>query len=305
MMTVSQGAHLVLDASFLPGNTALMVPQTDDGRVLFAIPWHGRVLVGTTDTPVKEPALEPTALREEIDFLLEHAGRYLAKQPTQNDIRSVFAGLRPLAKGGGKTSSIARDHVLAVSPSGLVTITGGKWTTYRKMAEDTVNKAIEVGRLESRPCQTMELALHGAGGGGRRSEDGSQKSEVSNQQTEGVSSTASPGEWDLSVYGADASAVQSLARERMEWNERLHPKLPYRVAEVVWTVRQEMARTVEDVLARRLRALTLDACAAAECAPKVAALLSAELGRDADWQARQVKSFADLAATHLPRGTPH
>jgi len=298
MMTVSQGAHLVLDHSFLPGGTALMVPQTDDGRVLFAIPWHGRVLVGTTDTPVQEPSLEPVAMRAEIDFLLEHAGRYLARQPTQNDIRSIFAGLRPLAKGGGKTSSIARDHVLAVSSSGLVTITGGKWTTYRKMAEDTVNKAIEVGRLESRPCQTMELALHGAGNGSRKSEVRGQKLEVRNQQPDG-----STGEWDLSVYGADAAAVQSLARERMEGNERLHPMLPYRAAEVVWAVRQEMACTVEDVLARRLRALALDARAALECAPRVAAMMARELARDSGWQTREVERFKQLAAAHSPPGT--
>lgn len=284
LMTVSQGAHLVLDRDFLPGDCALMVPKTDDGRILFAIPWHGRVLVGTTDVPMPGgPVLEPRPLREEVEFLLEHARRYLSKDPVESDIRSTFAGLRPLAKASSArhTSRAARDHVIEVSPAGLLTITGGKWTTCRRMAEDAVDKAIHVGGLEARPCGTMELRLHGA-----NEEDGRPQ--------------AGGGGPGLGVYGADGNAVQSLATERAEWGQRLHARLPYLAAEVVWAARHEMARTVEDVLARRLRALALDAPAAVESAPRVARLLADELQRDAAWQARQVEQFHELARGYLP-----
>jgi glycerol-3-phosphate dehydrogenase len=284
MMTVSQGAHIVLDRSFLPGDTALMVPRTDDGRILFAIPWQGRVLVGTTDMPVNAPESDPRPLAEEIAFLAGHAARYLTKDPVEADILSAWAGLRPLASsGGGDTSKISRNHVLHVSPSGLVTITGGKWTTYRQMAEDTVDRAIAVAGLERRACRTRELPLHGAEQGVVRD------------------SWCVNGADPLAAYGSDRPAVQQLAEERKEWSEHLHPRLPYLAAEVVWAARHEMARTVEDVLSRRLRMLALDARAAQEAAPRVASLLATELGRDGSWQAEQVRRFTEMADACLPR----
>ncbi|HXG46576.1 MAG TPA: FAD-dependent oxidoreductase [Methylomirabilota bacterium] len=277
IVSPSQGVHLVLDPSFLPGDTAIMVPKTDDGRVLFAIPWHGRALIGTTDTPVAAAQLEPRPLAEEIEFLLTHAARYLTRDPTRADVLSTFAGLRPLRKmeGTSDTASMPRDHSVLVSKSGLVTVVGGKWTTYRKMAEDAVNQAVCVAGLDERPCATESLRLHGA--------------------PETTSGPVRAGDWN--VYGTEAPAIAALAAGgNGDWSKRLHPALPYREAEVVWAVREEMARTVEDVLARRTRALLLDARASAEAAPRVAALMAAELGRDATWRESQVNQFRELAA---------
>lgn len=271
MLSPSQGVHIVLDKSFLPGDHAIMIPKTDDGRVLFAVPWHGRVVVGTTDTPVDHTTLEPRALHEEVEFLLEHAARYLSKDPTIDDVLSIYAGLRPLVKhgAGGSTASLSREHTLVVSESGLITITGGKWTTYRNMAEDTVDKAIEVGQLPPAPCVTKTLRLHGY--------------------------QEQPEEDPFGVYGSDAIALKVLLGSQRGWHEKLHPNLPYRVGEVIWAARHELARTVEDVLARRTRALLLDAYAAEEVAPKVAELLAEELGYDEAWQRAQVEEFTNLA----------
>jgi glycerol-3-phosphate dehydrogenase len=276
LVAPSQGVHLVLDKAFHPGDSALMVPHTDDGRVLFAVPWHDRVVVGTTDTPVPEPSLEPRALDEEVEFILKHAARYLTKDPRREDVLSVFAGLRPLVKPADArgTAAISRDHHLMVSPSGLVTITGGKWTTYRKMGEDTVNQAAFVGGLEERESRTKTLPIHGSRPG---------------------TDARDP----LSVYGADAEGVRALVREQPALGGKLHPRLPHVAAEVVWAARHEMARTVEDVLARRTRALLLDARAAIEAAPPVAELLGGELGRDAVWRATQVREFTTLAKGYL------
>lgn len=275
LLAPSQGVHLVLDHSFLPGDSAIMIPRTEDGRVLFAVPWWGRVIVGTTDTPRNEIPLEPRPLEEEIDFLLRHAARYLSKDPSPEDVLSVFAGLRPLVKAGdgATTAALSRDHTLLVSPSGLITITGGKWTTYRHMAEDTVDRAIEVAGLSARPSTTETLKLHGW--------------------------APEPVEGHLAVYGSDLPALNSVLAEQPGWDERLHPNLPYYVGEVVWAARCELARTVEDVLARRTRALLLDAAASEEVAPKVAALLADELGFDADWQAAQVEQYRALARGYL------
>ncbi|HUF14091.1 MAG TPA: glycerol-3-phosphate dehydrogenase/oxidase [Longimicrobiales bacterium] len=272
----SQGIHIVLDPSFHPGESAIMVPHTDDGRVLFAVPWHGRVIVGTTDTAVEHAELEPRALDEEVDFLLSHAARYLAHDPTRADVLSVFAGLRPLVKPADsrETASIARDHTLLTSASGLVTITGGKWTTYRKMAQDTVDQAIVVGGLEPRACETDTLALHGYIG------------------------EAPSSRHPRSMYGSDEAALDSLEHERPELAAPLHEKLPYRLSEVVWAVRHEMARTLEDVLSRRTRSLLLDARAAAQAAPAVVALMATELGRDEAWQRAQLAAFERLAAAY-------
>lgn len=269
----SQGVHVVVDKSFLPGEDALMIPSTDDGRVLFAVPWHGRVVLGTTDTPLRDISAEPRALAAEIEFILRTAGRYLARPPRRADVRSVFAGLRPLAApqdGSDQTKEISRSHKILVSDAGLLTITGGKWTTYRRMGQDAVDRAIQLGQLPQRPSQTTRLPIHGA------------------QPTTDFSN-------HLHVYGRDLPALQALMRQQPELAELLVPEAEFVRAEVVWAARYELARTVEDVLARRVRLLFLDAAAALRAAPTVAALLAAELGHDAAWQQAQVTAFAELA----------
>jgi glycerol-3-phosphate dehydrogenase len=278
MIAPSQGIHLVFDGSFLRGKTAVMVPHTSDGRVLFAIPWHGHTLVGTTDTPIEQPTYEPRPLEQEIEFVLATAAEYLSHQPTRNDVLSVFVGIRPLVKAGGsdggKTSALSRDHTIHIDPSGLLTVAGGKWTTYRHMAEDAVNHAITLGRLPDNRCVTQNLRIHG--------------------YTEDAA-----GFGDLAVYGSDAEQLRSLARERPELAKTLHPDLPYIAAEVVWAARFEMARKLEDVLARRTRALFLNARAAIAMAPAVAALLAGELGKDAAWIDAEIRAFHELAAQYV------
>jgi glycerol-3-phosphate dehydrogenase len=275
IITPSQGVHLVLDKEFLPGVTAIMVPQTADGRVLFAVPWHDKVIVGTTDTPVGEPSLEPVAQEEEIDFILNHAAKYLTKVPRRSDVRSVFAGLRPLVSPGSNqdTASIARDHFLVVSRSGLVTITGGKWTTYRKMAEEAIDHALLVAGLDERPCVTKNLRIH---------------SWLKNIDA------ADP----FHVYGSDGLFIRRLMEKDPGLSRKLHASLPYVCAEVVWAVREEMARTVEDVLARRTRALLLDARASIEAAPAVAVLMAEELGYSEQWRKEQVVAYTELARAY-------
>jgi glycerol-3-phosphate dehydrogenase len=269
LVVTSQGIHLVFDRSFLKGDTALMVPRTNDGRVLFVIPWHDHAVAGTTDTPIDAPSLEPRPLDEEIEFILETASRYFTRPPTRADVLAVYVGLRPLVKGDGKTSALSRDHVIHVDPSGLLTITGGKWTTYRHMAEDCVDHAITLGRLPDEPCATRNLHIHGY-----------------------LKDTSSLGALD--VYGSDAAQIRALSADK-KLAAQLHPALPYIAAEVIWAAREEMARTVEDVLARRTRALFLNAGAAIAMAPAVAGLLAAELGHDAAWAEAQVAAFRDLA----------
>jgi glycerol-3-phosphate dehydrogenase len=274
----SQGVHLVLPRDFLPGESAIMVPRTDDGRVLFAIPWLDRVLIGTTDTPVEAATLEPVALDEEVDFLLEHAGRYLDRDPRREDVLSVFAGLRPLVGADDErssTASLSRDHTLLIADSGLVTITGGKWTTYRKMAEDTVDQAATLAGLEDRPCVTRKLHLHGY-----------------------HAQAARFGE--LEHYGSDAPDIRELIGQDPGLAEPLSEAFEIRAGEVVWAARHEMARTVEDFLARRTRALLLDARAAMAAAPRVAALMAAELGLDRAWEEEQAAAFTDTAGKYLP-----
>ncbi|RAK63908.1 glycerol-3-phosphate dehydrogenase/oxidase [Hymenobacter edaphi] len=271
----SQGVHIVVDRRFLPGDDALMIPSTDDGRVLFAVPWHGRVVLGTTDTPLDAASPEPRALDEEIDFILRTAGRYLAHPPRRSDALSVFAGLRPLAapqNGQNQTKEISRSHKILVSAAGLITITGGKWTTYRRMGEDTIDEAIRRGKLPPQPSRTASLAIHGA----RPTPETDRGSH-------------------LYVYGNDLPALQLLMQEQPELRQRLVPEAEFVRAEVVWAARHELARTVEDVLARRVRLLFLDAAAAGRAAPAVAALLAAELGHDEAWQRTQVAAFTELA----------
>ena len=274
LMVTSQGVHLVFDRSFLKGDTALMVPRTSDGRVLFVIPWHGHTVAGTTDTPLDAPVLEPRALDEEIEFILETAARYLSRPPRREDVLAVYVGLRPLVKGEGKTSTLSRDHVIHVDSSGLLTITGGKWTTYRHMAEDCVDHAITLARLRDEPCVTRALHIHG--------------------YVDGLDAPLFDDE-PLAVYGADAAAIRELAAADPALAAQLDPDLPYIAAEIVWAARFEMARTVEDALARRTRALFLNAGAATAMAEPAARLLARELNRDDAWAAAQVSEFRALA----------
>lgn len=281
MVALSQGVHLVLDRRFQPSDTAIMVPQTDDGRVLFVIPWHERCLIGTTDTPVPRADLEPRPLAADVQFILRNAARYLRHRPAEKDVLSVFAGLRPLVQptnGSVATKSMSREHVVVISRAGLVTIVGGKWTTYRKMAEDTVNDAVAVAGLPERPCVTETLRLHGC---------------------MARTDPALPAAGHLRMYGSDVAEVMQFLDEDPARRAPLHPRLPYLCGQVQWAVRYEMARTLEDVLARRTRCLLLDARASIEAAPRVAALIAAELGRDQDWIDAQVRDYTALAEGYL------
>jgi glycerol-3-phosphate dehydrogenase len=272
LIAPSQGIHLVFDRSFLPGNSAIMVPHTSDGRVMFAIPWHEHTLVGTTDTPIVTPTLEPVPMESEIEFILATAAKYLYKAPRREDVLSAFAGIRPLVRVGNtrNTASLSRDHTIHIDRSGLLTITGGKWTTYRRMAEDCVNQAATLARLPEKPCVTAHLNIHGF----HRHAD-----------------KFGP----LAVYGADAPGVEDLIRADESLGHVLHQALPYCGAEVIWATRFEMARTVEDFLARRTRALFLNARAASQVAPRVAQLMAKELGAGSSWKTNQIAVFQALA----------
>lgn len=276
LLSVSQGSHFVLPQSWLPGGKAMMIPKTSDGRVLFAIPWHGATVVGTTDEAVEHASAEPRSMASERTFLLEHIAKYLGRRPGQGEILSVWSGLRPLVKqGGGATSKLSRDHTVLVSKTGLVTVTGGKWTTYRKMGEDAINRAAEAAGLPKVASRTLDLKLHGWS-----------------------DKTADVAEHER-VYGSDLPALEQLSKDDPALDALLHPRLPYRMREVVWAARNEMARTVEDVLARRTRALFLDAQAAIEAAPAVADVLAKELGRDEAWKSRSLESFYAVAQGYL------
>jgi glycerol-3-phosphate dehydrogenase len=277
LLAVSQGTHFVLPRTFFPSSTALMIPKTADGRVLFAIPWHGATIVGTTDEPVDEAIAEPRALAAEKRFLLDHIIRYFGHKPGNSEILSVWSGLRPLVrKGGVRTSKLSRDHTILVSDSGLVTVTGGKWTTYRRMGQDTVDHACQVASLPKRPSRTLEMRLHGWT----------------------MDSVGTTPEWE-DVYGSDLPMLCALSAEDPSLDALLHPRLPYRRREVVWAARYEMARTVEDVLARRTRALFLDAQAAIEAAPAVARILARELNRSEAWMANDLSCFVETAKGYL------
>lgn len=271
----SQGIHLVFDKSFLPSDHALMIPKTSDGRVLFAVPWHNKIVVGTTDTLIKKHSLEPIALESEIEFVLETAQRFLVKKPTRSDVLSVFAGLRPLAapkEEGKSTKEVSRSHKIIVSDTGLITITGGKWTTYRKIAEDIIDKAITVRHLPKKECKTEHIAIHG--------------NKVTNTLDR---------ENHLYIYGSDIPKILELQNSEVELKEKLHPNYEYTMAEVAWSIRYEMARTIDDILARRVRLLFLDAPAAIASSEKVAKLLAKELGYDEAWIKKQVSEFKTLA----------
>ena len=274
----SQGVHIILDRSFLEGDAAIMIPKTSDGRVLFAVPWHKKVILGTTDTPIEEYSLEPKALDEEIDFILKTAAQYLKKDPSKKDVLSVFAGLRPLAAPeddeGKETKELSRSHKLIVSLSGLVTITGGKWTTYRKMAEDTIDKAILIAGLDFKKCVTKNMPIHG--------------------YVKQVNYTD-----HMYIYGSDRMKLLKLINQNPELSKKLHANLPFLKGEVLWAVRHEMARNIDDVLARRVRALFLDARASITMANEVAVIIADELGYDKKWIKKQVKEYTALAKSYL------
>lgn len=276
MIVPSQGIHLVFDSSFLQGESAIMVPHTSDGRVLFAIPWHSHTLVGTTDTPVTAATLEPVAMEQEIEFILATAGQYLTKAPTRDDVLSVFAGIRPLVRATGvaNTAALSRDHVIHIDRAGLVTISGGKWTTYRHMAEDCVDQAATLAQLPERPCVTRHMHIHGF-------------------------HTTAEEFGSLAVYGSEAYEIRKLIDADTGLGELLHAALPYVKAEVIWAVRHEMARTVEDVLARRTRALFLNARAALAMAPAVAGLMAAERSWDEATRTKQLAAFREVASNYV------
>lgn len=272
---VSQGVHIVLDKKFYPSDDALMIPKTSDGRVLFAVPWHNKVVVGTTDTPVDEASLEPQALEKEIVFILETAGAYLSSKPQRSDVLSVFAGLRPLAapqKGEQKTKEISRSHKIIVSGSHLFTILGGKWTTYRKMGEDMVNRVEKELKWTHRDPATATLHIHGY-------------DNKTNWQD------------PLYFYGSDAS----LLRLQMNGtsNEWLSDALKIHRTQITWAVEHEMARTVEDFLSRRTRALLLDARESLRIAPEVARIMAKQMGKDKRWEADQLASFNKLTEQYI------
>lgn len=274
----SQGVHIVLDESFLGGNEALMIPKTSDGRVLFAVPWHGKLLVGTTDTPIKKSSYEPKALEEEIDFILKTAAMYFEKKPTRKDVLSVFAGLRPLVAPEGdkqNTKEISRGHKIIISDSGLLSIVGGKWTTYRHMAEELVDQAIEYHGLEDKPCKTRALSIHG--------------------NTDTVPDMSN----HFYIYGSELPKVLDLISTKSNYKAKIHPNYDYQIGEVVWSARNELARTVEDILARRNRLLFLDAKAAIAAAPIVAKTLGAELNKDSAWVELQIEEFTSLAQNYV------
>lgn len=272
----SQGVHIVLDKEFLPEDTAIMIPRTDDGRVLFAVPWHNKIIVGTTDTPVEDPTVEPMATSDEIEFILHQIRYYLAKDPTHDDIRSVFCGLRPLIKSPGtSTASLSRDHHIAVSDSGLITIAGGKWTTYRRMGEDAVNIAVEKANLESKSSVTMTLPIHGY-------------------------TLDTIFESPLYYYGSDKLHIMEMVKTEPSLGTLIHEQFPYIKAEIHWAVREEMCMTIEDFLARRSRMLFLDAKASMEAAPMVAEIMASLLGKDGIWVQQQIDLYNSLAKKYLP-----
>jgi glycerol-3-phosphate dehydrogenase len=276
IVSPSQGIHLVLDKKFFPGNDAMMIPKTADGRVLFAVPWHDKVVVGTTDTPIGSHSLEPKPLEEEIEFVLYHINKYLDTVIKRTDVKAAFAGLRPLVKKGTskKTALMPRDHTIIVSAGGLVTITGGKWTTYRKMASEVLDKAVAVARLEKRSCSTADLKIHGWVNANNKNDP-------------------------LHFYGSDAVEIKNICREDQTLNELIHPSLPNIKAEIIWAVRNEMAMNVEDILARRTRILFLDAKAAMGSVNIVASIMAKEMNKDKDWIQQQINDFTALAKQYL------
>ena len=272
----SRGIHIVIDQAFFEGTQALIIPETNDGRVLFAVPWENKVVVGTTDTKVDQVLLEPVATDEEIEFLLNHFNKYCKRKLMRSDIKSVFAGLRPLVKSESfqKTSMISREHAIIVSKAGLISVIGGKWTTYRKMAQDVVNNAIFVSKLPKTECLTQNLPIGNWGWPIGRNNP-------------------------LHVYGSNKTRINKLLKENPAWSDKIHPSFPHIKAEIIWFIRNEMALTVEDILARRTRILFLDANAAIQAAQSVADVMCVELHKDEAWKESQINSFCTLAQEYL------
>ncbi|KIC89181.1 glycerol-3-phosphate dehydrogenase/oxidase [Flavihumibacter sp. ZG627] len=280
VLSLSQGTHLVVDKHFLPGDTAILIPETSDGRVLFAVPWHNKLIIGTTDIPVPSPSAEPIPKEEEINFILDNIGNYLEHEPKLSDVRSVFSGLRPLVKGDAEnTAALSRDHYIELSESGLISITGGKWTTYRKMAEDALKVAIEAKMIPDRPCKTEFLPIHGA----------LPKVDYSDPAY---------------YYGTDLEKIRAIENDQPLMAEKIHENLPYTKAQIAWAAQEEMCMTVEDALSRRTRALLLDAQAAIEAAPLVASILAAEYGYSNAWIEDQIHQFNQTATHYLPNPIP-
>lgn len=276
-IVASQGSHIIVDKKFLPGKTGLMIPKTSDGRVLFALPWHHHCIIGTTDIRVDNISPDPQPLSSEIDFILDTCKLYLDPAPKRKDILSAFAGLRPLAApahGKHTTQEISRSHKINITQSGLVNIVGGKWTTYRKMAEDTINYAAREGRLLHSHCRTKTLALHG------------------------FSIQLDPHD-PYYLYGQDAPKLHQLEKESPQLASKIHPSLPYTFTEIYWAVHHEMAITVEDVLARRTRSILLNAPASVEAATSVARFMAAELNQDNNWVDSEIKKYQEFANSYM------
>ncbi len=272
----SQGVHIVLDNSFLQSQSAIMIPKTEDGRVLFAIPWYGKVVTGTTDTPLDTITLEPLPLDEEVDFILRTAGKYLVKKPSREDVLCIFAGLRPLAAdpdNPSATKEVSRRHKITLSPSGLLSIIGGKWTSYRRMAEETLNKAIKTGILENRKCLTKKFSLF------------SHDPELHTKR--------------LQIYGNKAVEIEKMICDQPDLGELVNPLFPYTKAEIVWICRNEMPRTLEDMLARRIRVLFLDVKTSLAVAPAVAEIMADEFRYDNRWKEQQLEEYNKLALNYL------
>ncbi|MGY8922615.1 MAG: FAD-dependent oxidoreductase [Flavobacteriales bacterium] len=270
MIRPSQGVHLVIEKSFLNGDHAIMVPQTSDGRVLFAVPWNDYVVLGTTDTPINETLEEPIALDSEIEFILKNAGAYMTKKPTRKDVKSVFAGLRPLAaseKNKESTKEISRHHKIIVSTSGLISVLGGKWTTYRKIAEDTVNTLQAVGGLPERQCNTKTLPIFGY-------------------------ETHSDWNDPMHYYGTESKKIIAINAKKALVS--LSEKFFITENQIIWAIQEEMAINLEDVLARRTRCLFLDAFETEKIAPKVASIIAKKLGHDNAWIKNELKQFNNL-----------
>lgn len=273
----SKGVHIVVDKSFLSGNSALMIPKTPDGRVMFAIPWHQHLIIGTTDNPVDEKLFEPKATDEEIELILTTANQYLNQPIKKEDILSIYAGLRPLIapqNNDKHSKEISRGHEVVYSDGGLISILGGKWTTYRKMAEDGVNMAAFLGNLPKKECKTKSLPVHG--------------SRFNNNFNEA-----------FNVYGSDADEIKGIIDTKPENAELIHPNLPYTKGEVIWCTRHEMAQQIEDILCRRTRSILLNARASSESAPIVADLMMKELEKDETWKNEQLKKFNILVSQYL------
>jgi len=272
----SQGIHIVLDNTFLKGNSAIMIPKTDDGRVLFAIPWYDKVVTGTTDTPLNLVTNEPRALDEEIDFILRTAGRYLTKKPSRADVLSIFAGLRPLAADPDNpeaTKEVSRRHKISLSDSGLLSIVGGKWTSYRRMAEETIDRGIKAGCIERKKCVTRNFSFF------------SNSTKFKSER--------------LKIYGNAGSEIEKMIGEKPELGNLLDPRLPYTPAEIIWICRNEMPVKLEDMMARRTRSLFLDARASASIARKVAELMAEELKTGSQWIEDQINEYNQLLSNYL------